>query len=229
MNRVVNIFSFFVLIVFCMMMMIVVFDLGISNLHLKGMPYQREIFSGMALIVFVLGLIRIQRRWQGMRDMKRYSSFTFTAPVAKKHRMLGVLLTVIEATFSLAVIWVCTLFIELEPLFAYPMIIVLSILAFESVLFAIKQAKGGKAFIIGFDDHVIAYFDREIHLFYYTGLRRAELYQKDLIHLGYREDLNLSIETNVLEDTDRTAFRDALIQKLESKGVFVDDSLRNWK
>jgi hypothetical protein len=229
MNRVINIFTFLVLIVFSLMVMIVVFDLSMSNLHLKGMPYKREIFTGMALLVFLLGLIRMQRRWQGMRDMKRYSSFKLVVPVDKKHRMLGFIVTLIEVFFFSAAILVCCLFITLEPLYVYPMILVLSILIAESLVFAFRQYKGGKAFVVGFDDNVMAYFDREMHLFYYTGLERVELYQKDLINLGYREELNLGFETTVISDTDRKAFRDAFVQTLETKNVHVDDSLRNWE
>lgn len=229
MNRVVNIFTFVLLGIFCLVMMVVVLDLSISSWNLKGMPYQREIFTGIALLIFILGLIRIQRRWQGMRDMKRYKSFVFKAPLAKKHRNLGVLLTSLEAIFYVAGIGVCTIFLELEPTYVYPMMLVLAILSLESVVFIITQIKAGPAFMIGFDDNVIAYFDREIHLFYYTGLQRVELYQKDLINLGYRDELNLGFETTTLEDSDRKAFRDAFIQKLESKNIYVEDSLRNWQ
>lgn len=229
MNRVVNIFSFFLLGVFCLTMMVVVLDLSISTWNLKGMPYQREVFTGIALLLFLLGLIRIQRRWQGMRDMKRYKSFVFKAPLAKKHRNMGVLLTTLEAVFYLAGIGVCAIFLRLEPTYVYPMILVLAILSLESILFIFVQLKAGPAFMIGFDDHVIAYFDREIHLFYYSGLQRVELYQKDLINLGYRDELNLGLETTALEEVDRKAFRDAFIQTLESKNIYVEDSLRNWQ
>lgn len=229
MNRVINIFSFALLGAFCLLMMVVVLDLSFSTWNLKGMPYQREIFTGIALLIFLLGLIRIQRRWQGMRDMKRYKSFTFKAPLAKKHRTMSVLLTILEAVFYIATIGVCTIFLELEPTYVYPMILVLVILSLESIIFVFVQIKAGPAFMVGFDNEVIAYFDREMHLFYYTGLQRVELYQKDLINLGYREELNLGVETTVLEDSDRKPFRDALIETLESKNIFVDDSLRNWQ
>jgi hypothetical protein len=229
MNRVINIFTFLTLGIFCLMVMIVVYDLSMSNLHLKGMPYQREIFTGMAMLVLILGLIRMQRRWQGMRDMKRYSSFKFTAPVAKKHRMMGVIVTLIEVVFFTGGILVCSLFLDLEPTFVMPMILVLALLIFESLIFTFRLLKAGKSFVLGLNDDVIAYFDREMHLFYYTGLQKVELYQKDLINLGYRDDLNLSIETGVLSGSDRKTFRDTLIETLESKNVFVDDSLRNWQ
>lgn len=229
MNRVINILTLLILVLYALVLMVVVYDLSISNLHLKGMPYQREIFSGMALLVLILGVIRIQRIWQGMRDMKHYRSFTFKTSVPRKHRTMGIIITTLEFVFMWAAIWFCSLFLNLEPLFVYPMIIVLAALSIERLLFIAKQMNAGPAFVLGLDDEVIAYFDREIHLFYYTGLLRSELYQKDLIHLGYRDDLNLSIETGVIDPAERMRFRDVLIEKLESKNVFVDDSLRNWQ
>jgi len=211
------------------MAMVVVLDLSISNIHLKGMPYKMQVFAGLAVLVLLLGLIRWKRRWQAMRDMKRYTHFKFVTPVAKKHRMHGFIVTIIEIVFFAATILVCSVFIELEPTYVYPMIMVLAVLIAEALVFAFLQYKGGRAFVVGFDDKVMAYFDREIHLFYYEGLQRVELYQKDLINLGYKEELNLGFETTVIPEADRKAFRDAFIQKLEAKNIYVDDSLRNWE
>lgn len=229
MNRVVNIFTFLILGVFCFMLMVVVYDLSVSNLHLKGMPYRQEIFTGFAVLVFLLGMIRVQRRWQGMKDMRNYSSFVFVAEIAKKHRMRGVALTLLECAFLLGALLFCFLFISLEPNFVIPMITVLSLLILESLIFAMRLRKGGKAFRIGLNDQVLACFDREMHLYYYTGLQRVELHQSDLINFGYRENLNLSLETSFLEKADRDNFRSALVSMMEQKNIYVNDSLRAWK
>ena len=229
MNRVVNILTFLFLGVYCFMLMVVVLDLSLSNLHLKGMPYKQEIFAGFAVLVFLMGMIRAQRRWQGMKDMRRYTSFAFVAEVARKHRMRGVALTLLEAAFFCGALFFCLQFLSLEPNYVIPMLAALGVLILESLVFAILLRRGGASFRIGINDQVIACFDREMHLYYYTGLQRVELYQADLINLGYREDLNLSIETTVLSDSDRPGFRDTLVQTLEQKGIYVNDSLRNWK
>lgn len=229
MNRVVNIFSLFILVIFAMMMMVVVYDLSISNFHLKGMPYKREVFTGISVLILLLGLIRIQRRWQGMKDMKKYKSFAFVQPVSKKHLRFGVLFTVLETLFMLGGILFCTLFLRLEKTYVIPMMAVLAILAIESFIFIFIQLKGGNAFRVGFNDNIIAYFDREMHLFYYTGMQRVELHQNDLINFGYREELNLPFETAVLDIEHRQEFKEKLMDILQKKNVFIDDTFRTWK
>lgn len=115
MNRIVNIATFIILAAYCFMVIVVVYDLSISNLHLKGMPYKSEIFTGMSLLVLLLALLRAKRRWQGIKDMSRYSRFIFSAPISKKLRTHRAVVTSIEILSWLAVIYVCTLVTQLEP------------------------------------------------------------------------------------------------------------------
>jgi len=228
MNRIINIFTFLILAVFCFMVLVLVYDLALSNLHLKGMPYKLQIFTGLALSVFFLGLIRVQRRWQGMRDMKKYSNFSYVTFVAKTHRYQAVLITSMEILFFVAVILFCRLFLNLNPEYVMPMILVLTFICLESGVFIYRLIKGGNSFRVGLNNDVIARFDREMSLYYYTGLQRVELHQKDLLNFGYRDGLNLSFPTESIALEDRKAFRDALIAVLETKNVYIDDSVRTW-
>ncbi|MBK9190485.1 MAG: hypothetical protein IPM77_02720 [Crocinitomicaceae bacterium] len=123
----------------------------------------------------------------------------------------------------------CLLFINLEPAYVIPMIVVLCLLALESFIFGFMLKKGGNAFRLGFDDSVIAAFDREMNLFYYEGLKKVDLHQNDLISFSYIDDLDLPLQTAIIDQKDRKAFRDALVAKLESKNIYVGDSLRNWQ
>ena len=229
MNRVVNIFTFIVLIVFFLMVMTVVFDLSVSQFHLKGMKYKQEVFTSIAILVFLLGLIRVQRRYQGIKDMKKYTKFQFAVPVSDKHRNYGFVICLIEAGFMIAGIGACFLFNKLEPAYVIPMMVVLSLLALESIVFGFTLKKGGVAFRLGFDDSVIAAFDREMNLFYYEGLKKVDLHQNDLISFSYIDDLDLPLQTAIIDQKDRKAFRDALVTKLEAKNIYVGDSLRNWQ
>ena len=229
MNRIINILSYLILAVFCAMILVVCWDLSISNLHLKGMPYKQPIFTGMALLVLLLGLVRIQRRWQGMRDMKKYSNFTFSTFISKSHRQQAVVITSLEVLFFFAAILFCRLFLVLNPEYVMPMILVLAFICVESVYFVFRLLKGGDSFRVGLNSEVVASFNREMYLYYYTGLQRVELHQKDLINFGYRDGLNLSFATESIAPADRKAFRDALIAVLETKNVYIDDSLRTWE
>lgn len=229
MNRVVNSFTFLALGLYCFLVFVIVSDLSFSTWNLKALPYKYEIITTLTLIVFMLGLIRIHRRWQGTRDMKAYTTFSYVTPIEKSHLRHGIIITALEVLFFCAVILFCYLYIELSPEYVLPMIAVLAFISLESLLFIFRQVKGGSAFRAGFNDDIVAYFDREMHLFYFTGLQRVELNQKDLINFGYREGLNLTFATDAIPKAERKAFRDALVQLLETKNVYVDDSFRTWQ
>ena len=211
------------------MVLIVVSDLSISNFHLKGLPYKELIFSQFALLVLLFGLIRLKRRWQGMSDMKKFNTFIFVAEIAPTHRKQGALVTAIEILFFIAVVLYCLLFIDLNPEYVLPMIGVILFIIIESSLFFVRIYRGGKSFRFGINKEVIAYFNREMQLYYFTGLRKVELYQSDLINFTYRDELNLSFPTNAVAEDKRIEFRNALIEILEEKNVYIDDSLRNWQ
>lgn len=229
MNKAINILLFSTLAIFCLMVLMSVFDLSISNLHLRGMPYKQQIFTSFALLVFLLGLLRIKRRWQGIRDMKNFTQFTASWTVSKSHLKHGMTITAIEVFFMMAALIFCLSVIPVEPMFVIPMLVVLVLLSLESLYFIVILSKGGPAFRIGINNQVVAVFDREMHLYYYTGLEKVELHQSDMINFGYREDLNLPFETSVLDLKDKESFRQVLIDKLTENKVYVDSSLRNWK
>lgn len=229
MNRVINIFTFLVLLVYFPVLMVIAFDLSISNIHLKGMPFKQEIFIGLAFIVFVLGLIRFQRQRQGINDMKSFKGFVFSVPITQEHLRASASKTLLEALMYLGAILLSIPSYFLEPNFALPMMLVCSLFFIHSIYFTFKIRKGGTAFKIGIAKDVIAFFDREMHLYYYTGLKRTELFQQDLINFTYKEDLNLSIDADVIPKDARIDFKNELIGQLSDKKVYIDDSLRNWQ
>jgi hypothetical protein len=229
MNRVVNSFTFLALGIYCFLVFVIVSDLSFSTWNLKGLPYKFEIITTLTLIVLMLGLIRTHRRWQGTRDMKRYSNFIYVTGVDRSQLQQGILVTSLEVLFFIAVILFCTMYLELSPEFVLPMIGVLAFISLESLVFIVRLAIGGTAFRAGFNEDVIAYFDREMHLFYYTGLQRVELNQKDLINFQYRDGLHITFATDAIPKAERKVFRDALVSMLETKNVYIDDSFRNWQ
>ena len=229
MNKVINLASLIVLLIYATLVSIVVYDLSFSNLSLKGLPFKFEIFTSFAVLILLLGIIRILRKWQGLRDMKKYENFIFSTNIAKPAMDYAMLFTILEAVFYFLSLLYFSNLLDLTMDYVLPMILVLGFLGFECLLFLIKIKGGGNSFRIGMDDQVIAYFTREMHLFYYTGLMKVELHQSDLISLTYKEGLNLTLPTNILKKADRIPFRNALIQILENKDVYINDRLRNWE
>lgn len=229
MNRAINIFSILVLAIYFSMVTAVIFDFSISNLTLKGMPFKFEIFTGLSVLFFFMGLIRVKRRWQGVRDMKKYSNFIYSNEINKPALTFASLFSIVEIIMlSLGLLYAYSL-LDLNQNYVFPMIIALAVLIVESIVFFLKLKSKGKSFRYGMDDKVVAFFVREMHLYYFTGLLRVELYQKDVINFTYREDLNLALPTNIIAKEDRVVFRDHLIKILEKKNVYIDDAFRQWE
>ena len=226
MNRVVNVLSFIVAIVYCFIAVALVYDLSFSSMMtLKGMPFKIEITAGLALLLLLLGSLRVKRRWLGMKDIKEYSKFTFVVPISKTAKNHAIVATAIEGTFMFALFFLCFKMMRLEPQFAIPMMAVTSLLMLEVLLFILRIRRGGAGFRIGVSPQVIALFNREIQLYYFTGLKRVELLE-GRINLQYKDDLNLILPTDNIAKEDRKAFRDELIKVLEPKNVFIDDAFR---
>lgn len=211
------------------MSMTIIFDLSISNVHLKAMPYKVEILSSLAVLLFLVGIIRIRRRWQGIKDMNKFSQFDFDSKVSKQFLKRSTMFTALEIGFMLASIYLFLQLYFIEQQLMVVMLCVMIALILESVFFLFQIINAGSAFRIGINSRVIAYYGREMHLFFYAGLRRVELHQKDLFSFQYKDDMVLFFPTTVLQDEDRIPFREELLKQLEEKNIYFDDALRNWK
>lgn len=233
MNKVINVFSGLILAIFCAFVMAVVYDLTIStNFTLKGMPYKQEIAYGFTLIILLLGVLRIVRKWQGAKDMTNFNKFTFVRPIATSAKNLSLIYALIEVVFMGILIYFLYRISALDLSLVFPMLIVISFLLLEGIIFAYRIGKGGKAFRIGINKNVVAYFNREMHLMYFTGLKRVEMHQ-DMINFQYKDDLNILMPLDVLEKSDLIPFRDALIETLatelrdkKGKNIYIDDAFR---
>jgi hypothetical protein len=228
MNKVVNVFSFVILIVFTLMGMTIIMDLAISNFHLRAMPYKVETMSLLAVLLFLLGLVRVRRRWQGVKDMNSFEQFEYETEVSKTFLKRERMASTLETLFMIAAL---TFFIRLAFLEADLMLVMigaLSVLILESIIF-LFTIKPGKTFRIGLNEKVIAYFGREMHLYFYTGLQRVELFQNDTISFKYEDDLVLLLPISVIKEQDRVKFREALLPILDEKNIYYDDAIRNLK
>lgn len=192
------------------------------------MPYKVETMSLLALVVFLLGLLRVRRRWQGIKDMNNFEAFEVDFNVSKAFLKRERMITFFEILFMLSAL---AFFIRLSMLDLNLMIFMigtLSVLAAESIIF-ILTIKPGKTFRIGLNNKVIAYFGREMHLYFYTGLQRVELHQNDTISFKYEGDLVLFLPISVIKPEDLAKFREAMVKQLDAKNIYYDDAIRNLK
>jgi hypothetical protein len=229
MNRVVNIFIMIVLTAFTFITLVIIFDLAISNIHLKAMPYKYEVLTGLSVLVFLLGILRMKARWQGIKDMRSFSQFDYVSNVSKAFLNRSRTYTLLEILFMSGALILFLRFAQLDFNLMISMIIVLAFLILEGLIFLVLLSKKGKGFRVGINNQVIAYFAREMKLFYYEGLQRVELHQSDLISFKYRDDLVLFMPTSVLDKEDIPKFKAALIEQLDNKNIYFDDRFRNWE
>lgn len=233
MNKVINVFSGVVLAIYCALVMTLAYDLSISSMiNLKGLPYKFEICTGFALLVFLLGALRIKRKWQGASDMRQFKNFVFARPVSRSSLNLSLVYSGAEIIFMGFLLFFLYLISMLTYDFVIVMVGVILILLSEALYFAFRIIKGGDSFRIGINKSAVAYFNREMHIFYFTGLKRIELHQ-DMINFQYKEDLNLLLPIEVIRKEDRIAFRDALIEVLNERSatktgrlIYIDDAFR---
>lgn len=228
MNKGVNILSFLLLFVFGFLAAAIVYDLEVSNLHLRGMKYQEIIFPAFALAVLAVGLLRAKNRWQGWNDMRLFKSFNFSTEVSKAFKIRSISFTFLEIMFMSAALYFFAKMGKLDFNIVLPMLAVMSLLLIESLLFLIRLNAGGNGFRIGISDKVIAYFARESKLIFYEGLRRVELHQSDQISFKYKDDLVIFLPTNIIPEAEKEGFKSALLSVLEEKNIYFDDGLRNW-
>ena len=88
MNRIVNAFLIFVLLITAFISIYVGFDMPITFLRCTGeyLPYKFEIYLGIGLFVFILVLRKAIRRWMGIRIVNRTEKFKWTQPVSLKRK-----------------------------------------------------------------------------------------------------------------------------------------------
>ena len=228
MNKSINIFSAIVVVIYCFFAMSVIYDLSFSSLSFKSVPYQEEICTALSFLLLILGILRAKRRWQGLKDMIRFKQFKFVIPVAKSRMNLGRIFTIVEIVFMGGFLYLLSRLAALSLDLTFPMIVVIGILMIESTLFLVRTLKAGNGFKIGIDKKLVAYFDREIYIFYFSGLRRVELHQ-DLINFQYKGELNLFLPLDAIEKNDLIPFRDNLIKTLEAesnKNIYIDNDFR---
>jgi len=225
MNKVINSFSLVVILVWCFFALGSINDLNFSVYTIKSIPFITEIVYVLTAIVLLMGLLRIKRRWEGIKDIKKFSKFVYSTRLSKKSIGLSTVFLIIEIVFMI--------FFILLSLDAYlmdkgtlllPMFAVLTFLSIESIVFLVKL-RTDPDIKLGVNKNLIAYFDREMHIYYFDGLQQISVYQNRL-HFKYKTDLHLFMELDIIPKDELPAFKSALDSVLQDKPMFFDESYR---
>ena len=227
MNKIINIISLFAVTVYTIIVFGNIYDFSFSTFHFRGLGLKDEILAAIAVLVALLGMIRILRRWQGVKDMKNFKSFTFKTKLSKEMFSEAILHSSLEILFIIGFIVLLGFFTSIEFYNGIHMLVVMLIILVDALLFFFRRLRNDDVFSIGINKDIVAYFNREMKIYYFTGLQRIEIHH-GLIHLQYKKDLNLFIPTSAIPKAERENFRDQLIATLENRNIFIDEEFRKW-
>jgi len=226
MNKVVNIFTLVLLIVLSFFIFGSIYDLSISVYHVRSIHFIPQIVYGISGLILLLGLIRVRRRWEGVLDMKKFNDFDYATQISKKSIQYSIIFFMAEIVFLsfFAYFFYNSHYLDEENL-VIPIVLILLFLIIELFLFYIINLivkNNGK---IVLNKNLLAYFDREMHIFYFDGLQRIESMQ-GMLNFKYKMDLNLILPLNIIPEKELKLFKEKLIEIMEEKSVYVDENVR---
>jgi len=200
-------------------------DLNFSVYQLKEFPFLTEIIYGLTVVIFLLGALRIKRRWTGLSDIKSFTKFTYSTRLSKKSIVLSTVFFTAEVIFMIFFLFLATDSQKLDNgTILLPMFGILIFFVLETLVFVVKLHTS-KNIKIGVTSNLIAYFDREINIYYFGGLQQVAVYQNRL-HLKYRDELHMFMELDIIPEDELLNFKEAVYGALKEKDIFFDESFR---
>lgn len=200
-------------------------DLNFSVYQLKEFPFLTQIIYGLALVIFLLGVLRIKRRWTGLSDIKSFTKFTYSTKLSKKAIILATVFFIAEIIFMVFFLFLAVDSQKLDNgVILIPIFVTLALFVIETLIFMVKLHTS-QNIKIGVTTNLIAYFDREINIYYFGGLQQISVYQNRL-HLKYRDELHMFMELDIIPEGELLNFKNAVAAVLKDKDVFFDESFR---
>lgn len=200
-------------------------DLNFSVYQLKELPFLTPIIYGLTAVIFLLGVIRIKRRWTGLSDIKSFSKFSYSTKLSKKARILATVFFAWEVIFMIFFLFLAVDSQKLDNgTILLPMFGILIFFVLETLVFIVKL-NTSEHIKIGVTSNLISYFDREINIYYFGGLQQVAVYQNRL-HLKYRDELHMFMELDIIPEGELLNFKNAVYGVLKEKDIFFDESFR---
>lgn len=226
MNKVVNSLTILLLLAYAFFAFGSINDLTFSVYSLRTMPFLDEIVHGLTAVILFLGLIRIKRRWEGVRDIKAFKKFNFSTPLSSTVKGMGTMFFLVEIIFLtfFVLLGLNTQLMDTGTLL-FPMFGVLALFITETIIFLVKYRTEKSTFKIGVNENLVAYFDREMYIYYFDGLQQISVYQNRL-HFKYKLELHMFMELDLIPEDQLLPFKAALTEVLQNKDVFFDESYR---
>ncbi len=228
MNKVVNLFSLFLIAIYGFLTIGSAYDLAFSVYHVRTIPFIDQLVIGLTILILLLGLIRIKRRREGKKDISSFSKFQFSTPLSEKQKKATSIFLSLETLFMVFfIVILLVVYPHDDHFYVLPLLIIMVVLGAENAFFLYQFQSSNEDFKIGISNELVAYFDREMHLYYYDGLQRVEIYQ-NMLNFKYKKGLNLFLNLDVIPENKMKAFLQTLKNETEDKAVFFDDSFHQY-
>ncbi len=214
MNSFINLLLLVVTLPTMLMSIFVGFDLPVEFLGVSGarIPYRFYVFLGLGMVLLIIGLWRVVRRWMGIRMTKQIKKFKWNQAISNSRKQRVITYTLLESLVFLSLAY-GYYYLTTDAWFPALAMLFLSI---ESLLFLLLNAKSN--FRIGLTSKAILASDREIILIYLKGLRQVSISQQT-VYFDYIENLQLSFPTDCIPEENRTEFFELLKGQLDNNRV----------
>ena len=216
MNKFFNALLLFFLFPTMALAIFVGFDLPIEILKVSGasLPYRKEAFLVLGLILLIINLRRSIRRWMGMRLITQTSKFKWNVQISKERKQRVIVYTLLEAMVfgfvGSALYQVCSEAFLPAIAFWFATVDNLIFILFGSIR---------NTFRIGLTSKAIVFSDRDVQLIYFSGLRKVEIHQLS-IYFDYIKELQLIIPLDSVPDESKKEFFEAIEASVNKDKVF---------
>jgi hypothetical protein len=216
MNRFFNAVLLFFLFPTMALTIFVGFDLPVDFLKVSGsnIPYRKEAFLVLGLLLLLVNLRRSIRRWMGINLVNKRTRFSWNEEVSKERRIRVYVYNGLEALVMTAV---GTALFVVSPEAWFPAV-AFWFGAFDNVIFTLVGLTGGK-YRAGITSKAVILADRDVQLVYFSGLRKVSIHQQT-IYFDYIKGLQMMIPVESIEPDQREAFFTVLESKVDRDKVF---------
>ncbi len=189
------------------------FDLPVDFLHTTGnrLPYGKEIYLGLGLIILIIGLRRSIRRWMGVSMVKQQGKFAWNQAISTERKKRVFVYNGLEALVFVSLVF-AHLFLSSKAIFV---VIAYGFLAIDAIIFVLMNQN---SFRVGLSSKAILVADREVILIYLNGLRKVSVSQQT-IYFDYTNDLQLYFPLDCLEESQRSSFFNCLEAQIDRNKV----------
>lgn len=222
MNSFTNAILLFLFIPIMALAVAVGFNLPMDFIKTSGanLPYQKGIFIGLAIVIFLISVLRSIKRWVGIYMANKIKRFKATFEISKERKYRVIVYTLLESMVLISM--GLGLFFVAKASFYCSM--VFWFFAFDGIVFLIF---GYRKFRVCISTKALMVADRELTIVYFSGLRKISQSQQTL-YFDYIKELQLSFPLNCISDEQKKEFVTSLETNIDPNKVLVYN-LGEWK